>query len=55
VYCRGENTLIGAGSIVKPGVTIGKNAIVGAGSVVVSDLPDEGVYFGNPARRKGSR
>jgi len=31
-------------------VTIGENSIVGAGSVVASDIPDNCVAIGNPAR-----
>lgn len=46
----GENTWLGAGVIVVPGVTIGKNAVIGAGSVVVKDIPDNVLAAGNPAR-----
>ena len=46
----GENTWLGAGVIVVPGVTIGKNAVIGAGSVVVKDIPDNVLAVGNPAR-----
>lgn len=41
---------IGAGTIVLPGVTIGRNAVVGAGSVVTRDVPAFTVVAGNPAR-----
>jgi sugar O-acyltransferase (sialic acid O-acetyltransferase NeuD family) len=47
----GENTLIGANSALKQGISVGKNVIVGAGSVVVRDIPDNGVWVGNPVRR----
>jgi carbonic anhydrase/acetyltransferase-like protein (isoleucine patch superfamily) len=33
-----------------PGVRIGCDAIVGAGAVVTSDVPDDAVVAGNPAR-----
>lgn len=46
----GDNTWIGGGSIVCPGVTIGKNVVIGAGSVVNKDIPDNVVAVGNPCR-----
>lgn len=46
----GENTWIGAGAVIVPGVTIGKNCVIGAGSVVTRDLPDSVVAVGNPCR-----
>jgi acetyltransferase-like isoleucine patch superfamily enzyme len=37
--------LIGAGSVLTPGVTVGENCIVGAGSVVLRNIKDgEKVY-----------
>lgn len=41
---------LGIGSIVLPGVTIGRNSIVGAGSVVTKDIPPFSVAVGSPAR-----
>lgn len=41
---------IGMGSIVLPGVHIGKGAIVGAGSVVTRSVPELTVVAGSPAR-----
>ena len=41
---------IGAGAIVKKGVTIGNGAIVGAGSVVTKDVKPYSVVVGNPAK-----
>ena len=46
----GENTWIGAGVIIVPGVRIGKNAVIGGGSVVTKDIPDNVVAVGNPCR-----
>lgn len=37
------------GSIILPGVTIGKNVIIGAGSIVTRDIPDDSLAVGNPA------
>jgi acetyltransferase-like isoleucine patch superfamily enzyme len=45
-----ENVWIGDSAIVCKGVTIGKNSIIGAGSVVVSDIPENAIAVGNPAR-----
>lgn len=46
----GNNVFIGANSVVLPGVTIGNNVVIGAGSVVSTDIPDNSVAVGNPAR-----
>lgn len=46
----GEDTWLGGGVIVCPGVTIGKRCIIGAGSVVTKDIPDDSMAVGNPAK-----
>ena len=46
----GQRVFIGARCIIMKGVTIGDGAVVGAGSVVVSDVPADSVYAGNPGR-----
>lgn len=46
----GENTFLGFGAVVLPNVTIGRNCMIGAGSVVASDIPDNSVAVGIPAR-----
>jgi sugar O-acyltransferase (sialic acid O-acetyltransferase NeuD family) len=46
----GKGSHIGSGAIVIPGKKIGRNAIVGAGAVVITDIPDNSVVVGNPAR-----
>lgn len=46
----GEDCWLGANVTVLPGVTIGDRSIIGAGSVVISDVPPDSVYAGNPAR-----
>lgn len=45
-----NNCWLGAGTMVMPGVTIGKNSIIAAGSVVTKDVPDNCVCAGVPAR-----
>ena len=49
VYLK-ENCKIGSHSTVMPNVTIGKNSIIGANSLVLSDIPDNVVAFGVPAK-----
>jgi acetyltransferase-like isoleucine patch superfamily enzyme len=44
---------IGTGSILLPGVTVGRYAMVGAGSLVTRDLPDFALAYGSPARLHG--
>lgn len=46
----GDNTWIGANTVIVPGVHIGKNVVIGAGSVVTKDIPDDVLAFGNPCR-----
>lgn len=46
----GRNCLIGARSIIFPGVTIGDECIISAASVVVKDVPSNTMVAGNPAR-----
>jgi len=41
---------IGSNVTVMCGITVGTCAIVGAGSVVISDVPDNVIVAGNPAR-----
>ena len=41
---------ISAGSVILPGIRIGKNCLVGAGSVVTSNVNDYSLVSGNPAR-----
>ena len=46
----GDDTWLGAGVIVLPGVTIGDRCVIGAGSVVTKDIPSDSMAVGNPAR-----
>ena len=45
-----DDVLIGAGSIILKGVTIGRGAIIGAGSVVTKNVPPYTIAAGNPAK-----
>lgn len=55
VFITGETRIedfvyIGVGTIIMPGVKIGKGAVVGAGSVVTKDVQPYTVVAGNPAK-----
>ena len=45
---------IGANATIVAGNIIGENALIGAGSVVTKDVPANTVWFGNPAKKKGT-
>jgi len=45
-----DDSWIGTGAILLPGVTIGEGAIVGAGAVVNRDVPPHTVVVGVPAK-----
>lgn len=45
-----KNCKIGSHSTILPNVTIGENSIIGANSLVISDIPDNVVAFGIPAK-----
>lgn len=46
----GDNVYIGNNACIMPGITIGNNVVIGASSVVTSNVPDNVVVAGNPAR-----
>jgi len=39
---------IGANATIVCGITLGRYCFIGAGSVVTKDIPDYGLYYGNP-------
>ena len=45
-----EKCCVGSHSTIMPGITIGRNAIVGAHSFVNTDIPDNVIVFGIPAK-----
>ena len=42
---------IGAGCVIKPGITIGSHAMIGCGSVVTKNVPSGETWCGNPAEK----
>lgn len=50
----GAYTFLGAGSVVLPGVSVGKGCLIGAGAVVTKDVPDFSIVVGIPGRVVGS-
>jgi acetyltransferase-like isoleucine patch superfamily enzyme len=46
----GENSWIGVGAAILPGVRVGRGAIVGANSVVTRDVPEMAIVAGSPAK-----
>ena len=45
-----KNSRIGSHSVIMPGVTVGENSIIGAFSFITTDIPDNVLAFGIPAR-----
>ena len=46
----GDNVVLSAHAQVIGNINIGNNVMIGAGAVVVSDIPDNAVAVGNPAK-----
>ena len=46
----GDNVIVYAGAKIIGGVTVGNNAIVGANAVVTSDVPENAIVGGIPAK-----
>ena len=51
----GRHAIVGAGSVVLPGVTIGVGAAVGSLTLVREDVEEFATVVGSPARRVGTR
>lgn len=51
----GNDVWIAAGSIIKPGISIGDGAIIGAGTVLSKSIPPYAIVSGNPGRVVGWR
>lgn len=50
-----DEAVIGARSVIKAGVKVGRRSVVGMGSVVTKDVPPDTVVFGVPAKPIYSR
>jgi putative colanic acid biosynthesis acetyltransferase WcaB len=46
----GDNVDIGSNCVIIGDISIGANAVIGAGAVVVTDVPENAVMSGNPAK-----
>lgn len=46
----GQSCYLGTNSAIRDGVTIGNQCLIGMGSVVLTDVPENNVVVGNPAR-----
>jgi acetyltransferase-like isoleucine patch superfamily enzyme len=46
-----KGSFIGAHTIILKGVTIGERAVIGAGSIVTTDVADDEIWAGNPAKK----
>lgn len=51
----GKHVIIGAGSVILPGISIGEGAAIGALSLVSQDCEPHYLYTGNPARKRIER
>ena len=48
--CLKENSKYGANVTLMPGITIGKNSEIGACSQVRHNVPENEIWYGNPAK-----
>jgi len=46
-----KHSIVGAGSIIMPGVTLAKGTSIGAMSLVLKDTKSWSIYIGNPAKK----
>lgn len=51
----GRHVIVGTGSTILPGVTVGEGCAVGAMSLLRGDCEPWGIYYGIPARRQKER
>jgi len=46
----GENVELGTSSAVRPGLEIGSNSLLGMGGILTKNMPENTVFYGNPAK-----
>ena len=52
-YCEiGERCFIGVNATFADKLSVGKDGLIGAGAVVTKSTDPEGVYLGNPAKKR---
>lgn len=51
----GRHAIVGCGTVILPGVTLGEGAAIGALSLIRTDCSAFGIYVGTPARKVGDR
>lgn len=51
----GDNVFIGANSLIVKPCNIGNNVVIAAGSIVITDIPDNRIVGGSPAKKIGER
>jgi len=51
----GEHVIVGAGSVILPGVTVGIGSAISSLALVTKDVPDHAIAAGIPARKIKSR
>ena len=47
-----DDAIVCAGSVLRPGITVGARSVIGMGAIVTRDVPSESVVYGNPAHAK---
>ena len=50
-----QGSVVGGSSTINPGLTLGVNSVLGSGSVLTKSIPDNEVWYGNPATFKMTR
>lgn len=51
----GDNSWVAPTTSIRDGLNIGKNTVVGLGAVVLKNIPDNEIWFGNPAASRLKR
>ena len=51
----GEFSIVGAGSVIMPGVILAEGTSIGAMSLVVTNTTSWSIYIGNPAKKLKDR